>query len=106
MKARLFLAALKVAVVMFFFAGCGENDAVIKDPSAVVRYDRYIDYTNGNCQGCVSHVTLEFTVMETGKKAHWELDSDDALRKLEWIQKGDCYTNPLSASNHEQVSCG
>lgn len=85
-------------------AACGSNDTELEEPGRVVRYERYVEYNDPSKGDC--DVALEFSDPATGEKFRWSMPCNDALRKLEWLQKGWCFTKPLSAATHEQVACG
>lgn len=94
---RILIAAVALAAL----TACGPNDKVVNQPGIKLRYDHFADMDTGR-DGC--DVTLVFK--DTAGVAHaWNMDCNDALRKLEWLQKGGCYELPLNVDSPE-IPCG
>lgn len=99
MKRLIGIVALSCAT-----SGCGIfgiNDPVVNQPGVVLRYDHFANMDTGR-DGCT--VTLVFED-RNGTNRSWDLDCNDALRKMEWLQKGGCYDLPLNV-NSKQIPCG
>ena len=79
-----------------------DNDEIREAVDVVFRYDNW-GHTESKHE---DDVELRFTNMETDKRMTWRGGARDALRLLEYLDKGRCYLHPLARELAEMVPCG
>lgn len=101
MVKRVAIAILALATI----TACDHTAPELNDSTRVFKYTGFGFYTNGN-KGGFDDITLHFEDPRTGKKSDAEMSAESGAYKLDWLNKGNCYTEPLSSSTHKQVTCG
>lgn len=99
-----------ILVVFITLGACSSNSASQLQDTTRKSEFRGFDFDHSDDYG--DSLTLKFKDMTTDKTIEvddgWasEYDTEDLLRMLNWLNKGDCYTNPLSETGHTEVPCG
>jgi hypothetical protein len=95
--------------IIALFSSCGPtSDFGSDDNDYLYQADDVFQYTHWE-QSSMKHednVGLWFRSLENNNEYFWRGGTRDALNKLEDIQKGLCYTNPLERDLVQEVPCG